>query len=71
LQYLRAMATLGPGPHKASAVATALGKTSAQLAPTRARLIEKGLLYTPAYGLAASTVPQNHRYLVRNYAWRD
>jgi len=62
------MATLWPGPHKASAVATTLGKTSAQLAPTRARLIEKGLLYTPAYGLAAFTVPQFDRYLVRNCA---
>jgi len=41
------MASLGPGPHKASAVAVALGKRSVQLAPTRARLIEKGLLYTP------------------------
>jgi len=71
LQYLRAMASLGPGPHKASAVAKALGKRSAQLAPTRARLIEKGLLYTPAYGLAAFTVPQFDRYLVRNYAERD
>ena len=71
MRYLRAMASLGPGPHKASAVAVALGKRSAQLAPTRARLIEKGLLYTPVYGLAAFTVPQFDRYLLRNYAERD
>ena len=70
LRYLRAMASLGAGPYKASEVATALGRSSAQLAPTRARLIEKGLLYTPAYGLAAFTVPQFDRYLVRNYAER-
>jgi hypothetical protein len=68
LRYLRAMAALGPGPHRASAVAAALGKTSAQLAPIRARLIDKGLLYTPSYGLAAFTVPQFDRYLLRNYA---
>jgi hypothetical protein len=67
LRYLRAMAALGPGPHRAAAVAARLGRTSAQLAPTRARLIEKGLLYTPAYGLAAFTVPQFERYLLRNY----
>ena len=67
LRYLRAMAGLGPGPHKASAVAAVLGSTSARLAPTRARLIDKGLLYTPAYGLAAFTVPQFDRYLLRNY----
>ncbi len=68
LRYLRAMAALGPGPHRASAVAAALGKTSAQLAPIRARLIDKGLLYTPSYGLAAFTVPHFDRYLLRNYA---
>jgi hypothetical protein len=68
LRYLRAMAGLGPGPHKASAVAAVLDSTSARLAPTRARLIDKGLLYTPGYGLAAFTVPQFDRYLLRNYA---
>ena len=68
LRYLRAMAGLGPGPHKANAVAAALGVPSARLAPTRSRLIEKGLLYTPGYGLAAFTVPQFDRYLLRNYA---
>ena len=67
LRYLRAMASLGPGPHKASAVADALDSTSARLAPTRSRLIEKGLLYTPGYGLAAFTVPQFDRYLLRSY----
>jgi hypothetical protein len=67
LRYLRAMAGLGPGPHKASAVADALGVPSARLGPTRSRLIEKGLLYTPGYGLAAFTVPQFDRYLLRNY----
>jgi hypothetical protein len=61
------MATLGPGPHKASAVAAALDSTSAWLAPTRSRLIQKGLLYTPGYGLAAFTVPQFDRYLLRSY----
>ena len=70
MRYLRAMASLGAGPYKASEAATALGKRSAQLAPTRARLIEKGLLYTPAYGLEAFTVPQFDRHLLRNYAER-
>jgi len=67
LRYLRAMAALGPGPHKARDVAEALGRTSAQVAPTRARLIDKGLLYTPGYGLAGFTVPQFDQYLRRNY----
>ncbi len=71
LRYLRAMASLGPGPCRASEVADVLGVTSARVAPTRSRLIEKGLLYTPSYGLAAFTVPQFDRYLLRNYAQSD
>ncbi|MGZ4199379.1 MAG: ATP-binding protein, partial [Thermoleophilia bacterium] len=67
LQYLRAMAGLGPEPQMASDVARVMGRTSAQLGPTRSRLIDKGLLYTPGYGLAAFTVPQFDRYLVRTY----
>ncbi len=67
LQYLRAMAHLGPQPQKASDVAEVLKRTSAQLGPTRSRLIEKGLLYTPGYGLAAFTVPQFDRHLIRNH----
>ncbi|MHB8160417.1 MAG: hypothetical protein ACYDGS_08025 [Thermoleophilia bacterium] len=33
--------------------------------PHRARLIEKGLLYTPGHGYAAFTVPQFDRYMLR------
>lgn len=68
LRYLRAMAELGPQPHQARDVAAVLGRTSQQLGPTRARLIEKGLLYTPGFGLAAFTVPQFDRYMIRNHA---
>jgi hypothetical protein len=67
LQYLRAMAELGPGPHRTGEVAERLNRTSDQLGPTRARLIDKGLLYTPGHGLTAFTVPQFDRYMRRNY----
>ncbi len=67
LAYLRAMAELGPNPQTASHVAAVLGRTSEQLAPIRSRLVEKGLLYTPGYGLAAFTVPQFDRYMIRNH----
>jgi hypothetical protein len=67
LQYLRAMAELGPGEQTAGDVAAVLGRTSEQLGPTRARLIDKGLLYTTARGRGAFTVPQFDRYLRRNY----
>lgn len=67
LQYLRAMAELGPGPQRAGDVAKVLQRSSDQLGPTRARLIDKGLLHTPGYGLAAFTVPQFDRYMIRNH----
>lgn len=63
--YLRAMANLGPSPQAAGEVAALLDRTSQQCGPTRARLIDKGLLYTPSYGYAAFTVPQFDRYLKR------
>jgi hypothetical protein len=64
-QYMTAMAECGLGPHMAGEVAERLGKHAQQTAPTRARLIEKGLLYAPSYGSAAFTVPQFDRYLLR------
>lgn len=63
--YLRAMAEPGPSPQAAGDVASLLDRTSQQCGPTRARLIDKGLLYTPNYGYAAFTVPQFDRYLKR------
>lgn len=68
LKYLRAMAELGPDPQLAGDVAAVLGRKSTSLGPTRARLIEKGLLWTPAHGYAAFTVPQFDRYMKRTYA---
>jgi hypothetical protein len=65
--YLRAMAELGPEPQPANAVASLLGRTSQQVAPIRARLIDKGLLYTSGHGLAAFTVPQFDRFMRRTY----
>ena len=67
LRYLRAMAELGAAPQRASDVAALLGRSTAQLGPVRSRLIDKGLLYTPGYGLAAFTVPQVDAYLKRAY----
>jgi hypothetical protein len=70
LRYLRAMAELGPEPQPAKDVATLLNRTSEQMGPTRSRLIDKGLLYTPGHGLAAFTVPQFDRFMRRAYALR-
>jgi hypothetical protein len=67
LQYLRAMAELGPGEQSAGDVAAVLGRRSDQLGPTRARLIEKGLIYTTGHGRGDFTVPQFDRYMRRNH----
>lgn len=63
--YLRAMAELGSAPQKASDVAELMGRTSTNLGPTRAELINMGLLYTPEHGYAAFTVPQFDKFMLR------
>jgi len=63
--YMRAMAELGPEPQKAADVARVMDRESTQLGPTRAELIDMGLLYTPAHGYAAFTVPDFDRYMRR------
>jgi hypothetical protein len=67
LRYMRAMAELGAAAQQAKDVAAVLGRKSEQLGPTRSRLIDKGLLYTPGHGLAAFTVPQFDRFMRRAY----
>jgi hypothetical protein len=63
--YMRAMAQLGPEPQKAADVARLLERDSTQLGPTRAELIEMGLLYTPEHGYAAFTVPDFDKFMLR------
>jgi hypothetical protein len=70
LEYLRAMAELGPGEQTAGDVAAVMGRTSEQLGATRARLIAKGLVYSLGHGRGAFTVPQFDRYMRRNYELR-
>jgi hypothetical protein len=48
-----------------SDVAGKLGRTSPQVAPTRAELINMGLLYTPQHGYAAFTVPHFDKFMKR------
>ncbi len=55
--YLRAMAELGPGPHRSGDIAAELGKSVRTVAPTRAKLIAKGMVYSPAHGDTSFTVP--------------
>jgi|SRR5580658_3466313 hypothetical protein len=56
-RYMRAMADLGPGPHRSGHVADRLGRKVTTTAPVRNALIAKGMLYSPAHGDTAFTVP--------------
>jgi hypothetical protein len=55
--YLRAMAELGPGPHRSGDISKLLGREVQTVAPTRAKLIEKGMVYSPSHGDTGFTVP--------------
>ncbi len=63
--FLRAMAELGPGPHRTGDVADALGVKVTSLGPARAKLIKKGMIYSPAHGDMAFTVPLFDEFMVR------
>lgn len=56
-RYLRAMAELGVGPHRSGDIADILGRKVSSLAPTRAQLIYKGMIWSPNHGDTAFTVP--------------
>lgn len=62
---LRAMAELGPGPHRSGDIAARLGVRVESLAPRRSGLITKGMVYSPAYGDTALTVSLFDEFLRR------
>lgn len=63
--YLHAMAALGPGPHRSGDIATQLGVQVESVAPRRSALIRKGMIYSPAHGDTAFTVPMFDEFLRR------
>ena len=65
--YMRALSRLGSEPQRAGAVADEMQRPVERIATTRARLIDKGLVYAPKRGLTAFTVPQFDRYLRRTF----
>jgi hypothetical protein len=56
-KYMRAMAELGAGPHRSGDIAKLLNKKVSTVAPMRNTLISKGMIYSPAHGDTAFTVP--------------
>ena len=63
--YLRAMAQLGPGPHRSGDIAQQFGRAVTALAPTRSNLIAKGMIWSPAHGDTAFTVPMFDQFMIR------
>ncbi len=64
--YLKAMADLGAGPHRSGDIAGQLGVRVETVAPRRSGLISKGMIYSPAHGDTAFTVPLFDEFLRRN-----
>jgi hypothetical protein len=63
--YLRAMSELGPGPHRSSDISEALGLSVTSAGPLRSGLIGKGMIYSPAHGDTAFTVPLFDQFMRR------
>ena len=64
-KYLRAMAQLGPGPHRSGDIAHLLNREVTNVAPTRSSLIKKGMIYSPSHGDNSFTVPLFDGYMKR------
>ena len=64
-RYMRALATFGEGAHRSGDIAGRLGLRSQALGPVRSSLIKKGMIYAPAHGDTAFTVPMFDAYMVR------
>ncbi len=68
-RYLRAMAELGPGPHRSGDIADQLSVKVQSVAPVRAVLISKGMVYSPGHGDTAFTVPLFDQFMRRAMPW--
>lgn len=64
-KYLRAMAELGPGPHRSGDIAACFSAVVSSLAPTRSSLIAKGMVWSPNHGDTAFTVPMFNDFMKR------
>lgn len=64
-EYLRAMARDGGETSASAEVAARLGRTPQSVGPTRARLIGKGIVYSPGHGHVAFTVPGMAEFIRR------
>jgi hypothetical protein len=64
-RYLRAMAEIGPDAHRSGDIAEVLGRSVNSFAPTRNKLIAKGMIWSPNHGDTAFTVPLFDEFMKR------
>lgn len=64
-RYLRAMAELGPGPHRSGDIARRLDRQVTSLGPARNQLVAKGMIWSPGHGDTAFTVPLFDEFMRR------
>ncbi len=60
------MAELGRGPQRTGDIADTLRVKLTTIGPVRAKLIKKGMIYSPAYGDMAFTVPLFDEFMRRS-----
>lgn len=65
-KYVRALAELGADPQRSGDIAEKLGVAVNSVAPLRSQLIKKGMIYSPAHGDTAFTVPLFEEFLIRH-----
>ena len=70
-KYLRAMAELGPGPHRSGDIADSFDARVSSLGPTRSSLISKGMIWSPNHGDTAFTVPMFDEFMKRALPGED
>jgi len=63
--FLRAMAEHGADAHRTGDIAQTLGVKVTSLGPVRAKLIKKGMIYSPSHGDLAFTVPLFDEFMIR------
>lgn len=64
-RYMQAMGRLGIGPHSSGDIAKCYGARVSTVAPLRANLISKGMIWSPAYGMTDFTVPLFDQFIRR------
>lgn len=66
IEYVRALAGLGSGPHRSGAVAEALNTKSSNVSALRDRLINEGVVFSPRYGWIEFAIPHFDEYVRRS-----